>query len=205
MRDGTSQRTGLMAAITAVMILTCAATSARGEVREYTDYDEWRSAVGHFTTIQFTEYPPGTIVTDQYADLGILFTDGNDVILERSYFLNDGFGLWGPGFDDVTVEFDSARTAIAVHYPGIVRFDLYRADELIYTSSIFDDIISNFAGLLTTEPFDAALIYDPTGNGVAIDDLHFGPPIPAPGALGLLGFAALAGRRRRRRFIADGR
>jgi MYXO-CTERM domain-containing protein len=184
--------------------LTCTATSARGEVREYTDYDEWRSAVGHFTTIQFTEYPPGTIVTDQYADLGILFTDGNDVVDEWSGY-NDGFGLWGPAFDDVTVEFDSPRTAIAVHFPGLIQFDIYRADELIYRSSVFSDAYDDVAGLITTEPFDAALIYDPTGNGVAIDDLHFGPPIPAPGALGLLGFAALAGRRRQRRFIADGR
>jgi MYXO-CTERM domain-containing protein len=177
--------------------LTCTATSARGEVREYTDYDEWRSDVGHFTTIQFTEYPPGTIVTDHYHDLGVLFTDGNDLLAERSYVLNDHFGLLGPAFDDVTVEFDLPRTAIAVHFPGLIQFDIYRADELIYRSSVFSDAYHDVAGLITTEPFDAALIFDPTGDGVAIDDLHFGPPIPAPGVLALLGLALLAPRRRR--------
>jgi MYXO-CTERM domain-containing protein len=47
-------------------------------------------------------------------------------------------------------------------------------------------------------PFDRAVIWDPQG-GTFIDDLHFGPPIPAPPVAALLIGAAMAGARRRRR------
>jgi MYXO-CTERM domain-containing protein len=54
-------------------------------------------------------------------------------------------------------------------------------------------------GLTTDAPFDRAVIWDPQG-GTYIDDLHFGPPIPAPpaGALLLVGFGAFFRQRRRR-------
>ena len=53
---------------------------ASGDVLEFTDKDEWIEAVGEFTTIDFTGYPKDTFIADQYAYLGILFTDGNDNI-----------------------------------------------------------------------------------------------------------------------------
>jgi MYXO-CTERM domain-containing protein len=171
--------------------------SSFAEVIEFIDSAEWEANVGDFVTINFTEYPPGTVVTDQYRDLGILFTDGNDVIDEWSGY-NDGFGLWGPAFDDVTVQFASPQSQIAVHFPGAVQFILYGDGELIYESSVFSDGYSTFAGLVSTEPFNAAVIRDPTLDGVAIDDLHFGPPIPAPGALSLLALGFIGSARRRR-------
>jgi MYXO-CTERM domain-containing protein len=53
---------------------------------------------------------------------------------------------------------------------------------------------------VSPQPFDEIRITDPVGSQVSIDDLHFGPPIPAPGALGLFGFALLGAHRCRRRF-----
>jgi hypothetical protein len=182
----------------ALVVAFAASAPARGEVLEFTDDSEWQAAVGDFTTIDFTEHPPGTIVTDQYEELGILFTEGNDVILDSSVFLNDGFGLWGPAFDDVTVEFDAPRHWIAIDFPGAAVIQLYLDGELFFESRIFGGSGEGFfGGLVSSEPFDSAFIFDPTLNGVAIDDLHFGPPIPAPGALALLGLALLAPRQRR--------
>jgi hypothetical protein len=50
-----------MHAIRTISIVVMFATSApaRGEVLEFTDDSEWQSAVGDFTTIDFTEHPPG--------------------------------------------------------------------------------------------------------------------------------------------------
>jgi len=80
-----------------------------------------------------------------------------------------------------------------------VIFRLYNQGQLIYTSGIFGGGgVGWFGGLISTQPFDAAVIIDPLGY-VFIDDLHFGPPIPGPGALALLGAAALFAQRRRKR------
>ena len=86
-----------------------------------------------------------------------------------------------------------------MEFPGNVRFQLFSNEELIYTSSVFGlEPTGNFAGLLSTETFDAAVILDPFDEFVFIDDLHFG--VPAPGTLWLLAFLGLSsasGRRRR--------
>jgi len=71
---------------------------------------------------------------------------------------------------------------------------------LFYTSSKFGvGGIGNFGGLVSTEPFDRAVIWDyGSYPNVNLDDLHFGPPIPAPSALPFVSAALLAARRRRR-------
>ena len=74
---------------------------------------------------------------------------------------------------------------------------LYANGEMIYQSNVFDTVQSRFGGLLSTVPFDMAVIRDPSDGSVNIDDLYFGPPIPAAGGLGLLGVALLVSRRSR--------
>ena len=163
-------------------------------VIEFTDKDEWIDAVGQFTTIDFTGFPEGTFITDQYADLGVLFTDGNDTISVNDGFLNDGSGLRGS--DTITIAFDSPQAYIAVDYPGGMKIELFSQGRLIYTSSDFGlGGAGNFAGLLSTDLFDGALLYDWIAGSVFIDDLHFG--VPASGALPLLALGALTQRRRR--------
>ncbi len=182
----------------AVAALTCASVlPAHAGVTEFTDRAEWEAAVGAFSTIDFTQFPQGTIITDQYQDLGVLFTDGNDSIFFSNAFQNDGVGLTGRAFDDIELSFDAPQLWIAVNYPGIVQFELFHNGEPVYTSTVFSDILGNFAGLLSTQPFDVALISDPSDDAVFIDDLHFG--VPAPPTLAVLAFGAVVTCRRRRR------
>jgi hypothetical protein len=175
--------------------------SAPAEVIEYEQKSEWIDAVGDFTTIGFTEFPHGTWVFDQYAHLGAHFVDGADIILccDPGLFPEDGAGLNG---NSVTrVRFDGSVHYVAVDYPGYVRFQLYDDGDLLYENDWFGHgQIGQFGGVISAESFDEIRLTDPIGDQVFIDDLHFGPPIPAPGAIGLFGIALLAGPRRRCRF-----
>ncbi len=170
---------------------------AHAGVQEFTDKDEWIAAVGEFTTIGFTEFPAGTFITDQYADLGILFTDGNDIIVccGKETFPEDGAGLDGNG--DIAVAFDTPQLWIGVDFPGAMKIELYSDGRLIFTS--FDYVpggAGNFFGLLSNKLFDAAILAEIGGFEAEIDDLHFG--VPAPGSFALLALGALVHRRRRR-------
>ncbi len=160
---------------------------AQAGVQEFTDKDEWIDAVGKFTTIDFTGFPEGTFITDQYADVGVLFTDGNDTINVSDVYLNDGSGLRGSGI--ITLAFDLPQAYIAVDFPGFLTIDLYSRGELIYASRMFGvGGAGNFGGLLSSQLFDAAVLSDPADGFVFIDDLHFG--VPAPGTLTLLALGA---------------
>ena len=165
-----------------------------GFVEEFTNKDEWIAAVGPFTTIDFTGFPQGTFITDQYADLGILFTDGNDSIAFAGSFINDGVGLDGNG--NTSLIFDTPQAWIGVDFPGFLSIELYSEGRLFFTSNLWGGGVGNFLGLISSELFDAALLIDPLGRDAEIDDLHFG--VPAPGALWLIAVAALLPRRRRR-------
>ncbi len=167
---------------------------AHGGVQEFTDKDEWIDAVGEFTTIGFTGFEIGTFITDQYADLGILFTDGSDSIqFSPTGFPNDEWGLDGNG--NIAVAFDTPQLWIGADYPGLLRIELYQNGRLFYVSEDYGVGVGLFVGLVSMVPFDAAVLIDALGEA-EIDDLHFG--VPAPGTLPLLALSALCTRRRRR-------
>jgi hypothetical protein len=171
---------------------------AMGTVTVYTVKSAWQNAVGDYSTIDFTGYPNGTWLDEQYADLGVHFTDGSDQFYQNNGFLQDGWGLNG-ALDDSTLEFDAPITTIAMDFPGKVRVKLFSNGELIYTSIIMGNMaLGNFRGLVSTEPFDTVMLHD---GGLFIDNIYFDPPIPAPPtlALALFGVATLLGQRRRRR------
>ncbi len=185
----------------AVLSSLAAGFAANAEVAEFTNRAEWVSAIGGFEqmqTISFFEYPQGTLLNDQYANLGVAFPDGNDYIIHAESFLLDGAGaisLFGP----ITVDFEDPRVSIGVHFPGFLVVKLYSEGALIYTSSEFGATGAGFfGGLVSTEPFDRAQLIDPAGS-VSVDTLHFGLPIPAPGGVALLSIAGLLLRRSRRR------
>jgi hypothetical protein len=174
--------------VTAALLV---AAPARAAFTEYTDPVEWQNAVGDYETITFTEFPVDTLLGDQYSDLGVHFTDGNDYIYQAAAFDSDMRGVDGNG--NITLAFDTPQQWIAVDYPGFIQIELYKDAALLYQSSIF--VHESFAGLLSAQAFDTAVLIDPAGEA-EIDNLYFG--VPAPSGLAVFGaFLALGGRRRR--------
>ena len=160
----------------AFVALMAAATTAEAVVIEFTDKAEWVSAVGVFSTIHFTEFPDNTFLFDQYEELGVLFTDGDDNIACCS---DDGFPNDGSGLDGnlaIHLLFTSPQRWIAADFPGALRIQLFSEGDLIYTSSNFGSIgVGHFAGLISSELFDEAILIDWVDeDSVALDDLHFG-------------------------------
>jgi len=177
---------------------TATAIPVQADVVEYTDADVWQSAVnGTYSTIDFTGFPDGTPITNQYANQGVTFT-GPEFTFASTGFVNDGWGLHGPA--GVHFTFDSPQNCVAVDYPGGVKFQLFSQGVLVYTSTFFQPGgLGNFAGLVSDVGFDEVYLYKRSGfpNDVFIDDLHWGA-IPAPSAIGLFLIASLPKARRRR-------
>ena len=166
----------LLGALFGALLMTAAAYA---DVQEFTDKDEWIDAVGKFTTIDFTGFPAGTWITDQYADFGILFTDGDDWIHNTCGFVNDCWGLAGrDGNDQITLVFDAGEAYIGVDFPGDLQIDLYIRGRLIHSSVFIAGGHGNFAGVVSSALFDSVVLSDPVFGFVSIDDLHFGPPGP---------------------------
>ena len=192
-------RRGLQPMFVAMPIWIATAPAHAGVI-EFTDRAEWEAAVGSFTTIDFTGFPEFTIITTQYQDLGVTFTDGDDsTTFIPSAFLNDGWGLFG-GFDgDIDLSFETPQRWIAVDFPGDVRIFLFSGGELIHfgTFSAGPDGSGGFGGLVSSQPFDSVALLDPIDDFVFIDDLHFG--VPAPASIGILALAGIWHSRRRRR------
>ena len=185
-----------------VLVAACVSTVCtsvlRADIVEYRDKEEWEAAGGSWSTADFTGFAMGTPIDEQYARIGVHFVDGYDfVVLDPEYttFLNDGAGLDGNEY--VELVFDAPMYSIAADFPGFMIIDLYYDDELFYSSDVFGvGGVGNFGGLVSSEPFDRAVLTDPPGQ-VFLDDLHFGPPIPAPSAFCIISAALLAPRRRR--------
>jgi len=189
----TSERTAVGMIITVFIVVS----GASGAVTAYENRSTWETAAGPYSTINFTELPVLTWITNQYSALGVRFTDGSDQIIQNFNGFADGRGLNG-AFDETTLVFDSPMTTIAMEFPGLVGLKLYANGTLFYSSFSYGNTPhGNFVGFVSTLPFDKAIIYGP-GGGLFVDTLHFGPPLPGPGALALVGGAALACHQRRR-------
>ncbi len=175
------------------------ASAIVGGAVETEDRDEWIAWVGEFDVVDFVGFSEGTLLFDQYADLGVLFTDGNDTVRVNQLYL-DGSGAFGGLFGDVglTMVFDEPQSWIGLDYPGIIQFQLFREGELVYESREFRAPQGEigFAGLISTEPFDSAVVFDPCVD-TSIDNVYFGGvPTPVTGTLFIL--AALLPLRRRK-------
>lgn len=174
--------------------LICVAP-VNGSVVTYTNKAAWQTAAAPYSTITFLELPNNTLITEQYASLGVHFTDGSDYTYHSSSFPTDGAGLNG-AFDSTTLVFDSPVTSIALDFPGEAAFKLFFEGSLIYTSPPFGSGgIGFFGGLISTQPFDMVVMYDPSLDFFA-DNLYFGV-VPCPFTLSLLGLGIGWPKRRR--------
>ncbi len=183
-----------------IVLITAVISSEKPGIAGVVEYEEktqWESAVGEFTTIGFTGYSYNTLITDQYLDQGVLFSDGDDTIAIGYYFYHDDRGLKGNGI--ITLSFCHAMNYIAVDFPGGMMIELYKDEELIYTSSEFAGPgVGHFAGLISSEQFDEVVLHDWIDGTAYIDDLHFGAYVPSAGGSMLFLFMGLIGRRRRK-------
>jgi hypothetical protein len=188
--------------LVASMCFGIAFRPGNADFEAFTDAGAWQSAVGSFTTIGFHDFTQSSVVTEQYAHFGIHFTDGTDVAIGPGCetFPKDCWGLKGHILalpDEIRLAFDTPQRWIAVDFPGGIQIDLYRQGRQISDLLVFGQFeIGNFGGVISTEAFDEAVIWDPTDGAVFIDDLHFG--VPAPGVLPLLALGGVIGRARRR-------
>jgi len=189
--------------IPAALLTVLHAHDANADVVEYNteDRDQWFADVGgpeNVSTVDFTGFDDFTPVDDQWAHLGVHFsgfvvTSGFDDIA----FPNDGWGLRGE--PDINMTFDQPMQWIAADFPGGTIIQLFDDDELIYESSILGSGGTGFfGGLVSDEPFNRARFFQSDTPAEFIDDLHFGPPIPAPGALAPFAALLLVRRARRR-------
>ncbi len=158
-----------------VGVVVLCAQPVIADVREFDDpnRDQWFANVTDIKTADFTGFAPGTFITDQYADLGVIFTDGNDAIHETEGFVIDGWGL--DGNDAIHLSFDVPQRFIGVDFQGAVRFQLLLAGELVHVTGDFGiSGVGHFAGLISPVLFDEVIMTDCISPEVGIDDLHFG-------------------------------
>jgi hypothetical protein len=193
--------TALSVGVTALL-----AVDSHGALVQYTNKAAWQAAAGTSTYIGFTEHPVSTIITDQYASLGVTFTDGDDAIFTSDPGLLpiDGRGLrghWGQfGFyKPITVQFDAPRYAVAADFVGGSIIKLYMGNQLVGQSGDFVPAWTGpFGGVTSTVAFDRVVLDN--GATIGIDSLYFGAAVPGPGgALLLLAAGGASARSRRRR------
>ena len=186
--------------MTVVLASACSGAASAGFTLYNTDFEGWQAATGAYETIDFTGFQFGTIITDQYSDQGVTFLDGTDFVKGSKtsiLFPLDGWGLDVGGSG--TLQFSTPQYSFGLHHPGTLRIDLFWQGELVYHSPPLPGGGPGwFVGVVSTTPFDKALIYDVDG-GLSVDNIYFGIPAPAAGLL-LLGLPLAAGRRRRGRF-----
>lgn len=171
--------------------------TAYADVQAFTDKQAWIDAVGDFNTIDFTGFEEGTIITDQYTDLGVLFTNGLDEIeFSADRYPNDNWGLAG-NFGSTTLAFEYPQYWFGADYAFGLGIWFFRDGELVLVASFDGNGGGNFGGIISDEPFDGLLF---TGDPVIccpyIDDLYVG--VPGPGGLAVFIVAGVCRRRRTR-------
>ena len=155
--------------------------SSRATVTTATNKTQWQNIVGPHTTITFVEYSNFTIITNQYAGLGIVFTDTNDYVFVNSTFpdnhalLNSApFGQLGT----VHMSFSQPRYSLGFDFTGHIQVELYYQGLPIFTSYGYVADVTPFLGFVSTTPFDGAKAWSFDTSQVNLDNIYFGPTSP---------------------------
>lgn len=132
---------------------------------------------------------------NQYAGLGVTFSDLNDTTLADTAFLSDGVGLNGHGA--VTLRFSSYLTSLGAMFPGALTIQLFSGGSLVGTSAAFGGQGDGFfGGVISDIPFNGAILSDWSDGRVFLDNLYLqspgGPSIPDTGSTTALFASSLA-------------
>ena len=180
----------------------CTAGALGATVTTFGTYGAWSAAAGDVTTIAFDEVPLGTLVTDEYEPLGVLFTDTNGnwtTGVSNFLFPQDGYGLDGEETIELTLL--TPAVGVAAHFPGFARFRLFLGETLLYQSPLFGASgVGHFGGVMSTAAFDRVEVFGlDIPDQVALDNLYLSfAPVPAPGAALVLALGLAVPARRRR-------
>lgn len=171
---------------------------ASASVMLYNNYASWSAASGPITTVTFNEVPHPSILTDQYQDLGILFTSADPDV--AGFFSNASDQAAVNGLSVIEISFAEPISAFAWLHPGATRIKLFSGNDLIYSSNYQGGSGWGwFTGVSSATAFDRIQLNDfgAFGDYVFVDNIYFST-IPSPGGATLIGLAGLLGTRRRR-------
>lgn len=188
--------------------VTVVSQSASAAIIFTTSESEWLAAAGGpgaVSLVDFGTIAPGSIVTDQFAGLGVLFTDGDDIRLNASGGGVPSFPVLVSGTDfpdppptDITIVFDRAQRSIALSYVLTNQpLVFFLGDQEVGTFIVPQLQLPKYIGLLSDQAFDRIVYsHHSGGNYTYLANFQFSS-VPTPGAVGLLALAAIATRRRR--------
>jgi len=178
-----------------LLVLLCP-QAAIADLYVYFDYDEWFAAANtEVTEIDFTGFAFGTPITDQYADVGLLLDPWAN-IYQSGNLHNDGWGVHAdavPGGRFQAV-LDAPRYAFAASWSGSDAPIFRMGEEVVAMSDDYGGSPWLFVGYISDEPFDSVEFWITP----SVDNIWFGAPVPAPGALTLVLTIGIARRRRAR-------
>jgi hypothetical protein len=189
----------------------CTATPAAAALTHYANEASWRAAAGATTTIAVPNIPQGVTSIPQ---LGLSGAGAGGVpippFLVGPWNLPAGTTIWQAGINEVwSSEWTFTQpivTAFALDWlfnpyiqPGFLGASVYLGTT--HVGSVFWQPATQipgppvFYGFTSSQPFNRVVI---TAAGTSWGRAVMFSQIPAPGAIAVLGLAALATRRRRR-------
>lgn len=162
------------------------------------DFAGWQQAAGNYTTIGFNDLRFLTVVTDQYADLGVLVTSPNPTLIDYApgSFAEDDWGLNPQGTLEFT--FSTPMHAVGGHIPGNSRIQLLWGSQVVGLTPTIWGSGPKFTGVTSDLPFDRVRFISAVQGGSAfLDNLYFST-VPAPGCGGIFLLSIVVRRRRPR-------
>jgi hypothetical protein len=153
-----------------MLLATLLLLPSLAQVTEYTSRAAFDAAVGAQQCADFTAYSNGTVITNQYASIGMTFTQGNDTVLVSGAFVVDGVGINCGG--DMEIVFSGPQSAIGCDFPGALKISIYNGATLIWSSTNFAGSGSGFfAGLVSSVSFNRAVITDWVDGAAYVDNV----------------------------------
>lgn len=190
----------------AALAVMCTGTSAGAAITYTTDPGVWTATAGGpgaVKSVDFGTIPLFQIVTEQFAGLGVHFTDGDDfraaTLGSPSYaILVSSPHLSTPPPTSITLKFDSTQFAIsflAMNSGQPLLF--YLGERLVMSYEVPTLQSPYFVGLFSDAPFDRVVVdHFPDANFATLTNFEFSS-VPTPAPLVLLALVSHLARRRR--------